>query len=105
LEQAQARVYFQLLMERRLTKPEPTEEQLKTLYDEALAQQKAAGREKGMPPFEAAKETLKGMWKQREQQKQEQTVSEGLIKEVKQKFPVTFSEGYKPATPAGQAAK
>ena len=105
LEQAQASVYFQVLRERRTTKAEPTDAQLKALYDEAYAQQKAAGREKAMPPYEIVKDRLKGMWKQQEQQKQEQTASEGLLKEMRQKYPVTYADGYKPAVPAGQETK
>lgn len=104
LEQAQARVFFQLLVERRSTKVEPTEEQLRKQWDEIVAQQKAMGRDKGLPPYEQVRENLVARWKQQEQQKQEQLVSESLLKEVKQKYPITFAEGYKPAEPAGQSA-
>jgi len=94
MEQAQARAYFQILVERRLQKGDPTDAQIKPMYDELVAQRKAAGQDKGLPPFEdpQVKKYLAGAWKQ----KQEQTVSEALLKDVKQKFPVTFSDGYKP---------
>lgn len=105
LEQAQARIAFQLLVERRIKKAEPTEAQLKTMYDELTAQSKAAGQGKAqpsLPDFNQVKDRVRDIWKQKQQQEQERTVSEQLMKEVKQKFPVTFSEGYKPTKPAGE---
>lgn len=98
LEQRVAQVYLQTLMERRLPKTEPTEAELKTLYDGLVAERKAAGQEKGLPAFEEVKAQLPGIWKQ----KQEQTITEALFKEVRQKYPLTFAEGYKPAPQPGQ---
>jgi hypothetical protein len=98
LEQAQARITFQLLKERRIGKSEPTEVQLRALYDELIAKRKAAGQDKGLPTFEDVKATMPGIWKQ----DQEQKVGEAILKDVKQKFPMTFAEGYKPTKPAGE---
>lgn len=98
LEQRVAQVYLQTFMERRLSKAEPTEAELKALYDGLVEERKAAGQEKGLPAFEEVKAQLPGIWKQ----KQEQTVSEVLFKEVKQKYPMTFAEGYKPTPQPGQ---
>lgn len=93
LEQAQARAYFQVLLDRRIPKGDPTDAQLKAVYDEIVAQRKAAGQDKDLPPFEAVKSALPNTWRQ----KQEQTATESLLKDVKQRFPITFANGYKPA--------
>jgi len=92
LEQRAAQVYLQTLMERRLPKNEPTEAELKVLYDGLVAERKAMGQEKGLPAFEEVKAQLPGVWKQ----KQEQTVTENFFKELRQKYPLTFAEGYQP---------
>lgn len=92
LEQRMAQVYLQSLMERRLPKTEPTEAELRTLYDELVAERKAMGQDKNLPAFEEVKAQLPAVWKQ----KQEQRVSDSLFKEVKTKYPMTFAEGFKP---------
>lgn len=93
LEQRVAQVYLQTLMDRRMAKTEPTEAELKELYDSLVAERKAMGQDKDLPAFEAVKAQLPGVWKQ----KQEQTITEGLFKEVRQKYPLTFAAGYEPA--------
>lgn len=94
VEQAMARAYFQVLVDRRLSKAEPTDAQLRPIYDDLVAQRKAAGQDKGLPPFEdpKVKGYLAGAWKQ----KQEQEISEAVLKEVRLKVPITYGEGYKP---------
>lgn len=96
LEQAQAQVVYQTLVEKRSAKLEPSEADLKALYDEVAAERKAAGQEKGFPSFEEAKAQLPMVWKQRQTKK----ISEEILKEVKAVVPITYSEGYKPADPA-----
>jgi hypothetical protein len=98
LEQRSAQVYLQTLMDRRLSKSEPTETDLKTLYDTLVAERKAMGQDKGLPAFEDVKTQLPGVWKQ----KQEQAVSDALFKEMRQKYPLTFAEGYKPTPQPAQ---
>jgi hypothetical protein len=90
-EQALASSILQVVMDRRVGKAEPTEAQLKTLYDEVSAQQKLMGQ--AMPPFEQAKAQLPGLWKQR----QMQTVQEAFLKELEQKVPTTYADDMKPA--------
>lgn len=92
LEQATAQAYVQTLMERRL-KVQPTEAELKTTYDELLAERKAQGQEKGVPPFEQVKAQMPMLWKQR----QETKIFEQLMKEATQKSPITYADDYKPA--------
>ena len=98
LEQRVAQVYLQTLMERRLPKAEPTEADLKALYEGLVEERKAAGQDKGLPAFEEVKAQLPGLWKQ----KQEQIASEAIFKEVRQKYPINFAEGYKPTPQPGQ---
>jgi hypothetical protein len=98
LEQRSAQVYLQTLMDRRLPKTEPTETELKALYDGLVEERKASGQEKGLPAFEEVKAQLPGIWKQ----KQEQTLSTALFKELRQNYPITFAEGYKPTPQPGQ---
>ncbi len=94
IEQATAQAYVQTLMERRI-KAQPTEADLKTTYDELLAERKAQGQEKGVPPFEQVKAQMPMLWKQR----QEAKVFEQLMKEATQKSPITYADDYKPAQP------
>jgi hypothetical protein len=98
LEQRVAQVYLQTLMDRRLPKTEPTEADLKALYDGLVAERKTTGQDKGLPAFEEVKAQLPGLWKQ----KQEQAISEILFKELRQNFPITFAEGYKPTPQPAQ---
>ena len=98
LDQRIAQTYMQALVERRMPKNEPTEAELKTLYDDLVQQRKAEGNDKGLPAFDDVKAQLPGLWKQR----QEQAVSLALFKDLKQKFPVTFAEGYQPTPQPGQ---
>lgn len=94
LEQATAQAYVQTLMERRL-KAQPTDADLKTTYDELLAERKAQGQDKGVPPFEQVKAQMPMLWKQR----QEAKIFEQLMKEATQKSPITYADDYKPAQP------
>lgn len=94
LEDNAARIYFQGLMERRASKAEPTEAQLKALYDELVGMRKAEGA-KGIPPYESVKSQMPTIWKQR----QDQNLTEQLFKEIKQKYPITYADGYAPAQP------
>ncbi len=98
LEQRTAQVYLQAIMEKRIAKLEPTEAQLKTLYDEIVAQRKKEGQDKNLPTFEQAKPSMPTLWKQ----KQEQATGEALFKEIKQNYPVIFAQGYKPTPQPGQ---
>jgi hypothetical protein len=98
LEQRVAQVYLQTLMDRRMPKAEPTEAELKTMYDGLVEERKAAGQDKGLPAFEEVKAQLPAVWKQ----KQEQTISTALFKELKSNYPITFADGYKPAPQPGQ---
>jgi hypothetical protein len=98
LEQRVAQVYLQILMDRRLPKTEPTEADLQSLYDSLVAQRKTEGQDKALPAFEAVKAQLPAVWKQR----QEQAVSEALFHELRQKYPITYAEGYQPTPQPGQ---
>jgi hypothetical protein len=101
LEQMKARVYLQALMERRRAKnaplADPTDDELKKDYDGLLAQSKAMGQDKNVPPFEQAKTQLAARWKQQKQQENNEKALEALLEEVRKKYPITFAEGFKPA--------
>lgn len=89
LEMMKAQAYLQALMDRRAAKLEPTEKDLKDMYDEVAAAQKATGQ--ALPPFEQVKAQLPQAWKQRQTQK----MQEALLAEVRQKVPITIVDEYK----------
>lgn len=92
LEQASAQAYLQTLMDRRMPKNGPSDAELKVLYDQQVAQLKAMGQDKGVPPFEQVKSQLPTFWKKQ----QEGKIFEQLMTEASQKSPITYTEGYKP---------
>ncbi|MDR1840828.1 MAG: hypothetical protein LBQ86_02780 [Holophagales bacterium] len=89
LDEAITNVYVQAFLERRLTDAEPTDAQIREVYDEVAAQQKANGVT--IPSFEESRPYLPQAWKQ----KQQQVVAESLMKELRTKFPATFADEYK----------
>jgi len=91
LDEAITQVYAQAILERRMPKTEPTEAQLRAIYDEIVGKQKDMGMK--LPPFEEAKPHLPALWKQ----KQQQEIGDALIKEIKTKYPVTIADDYKAA--------
>lgn len=99
LERAQAQVYFQTLIQKRLAGAEPTEAQLKALYDERIAAMKAQGQAGAAPSFEQVKGQLPGLWRQQRQQE----AAQELQKEIRARIPVTLADDYRPvAAPAAQ---
>lgn len=92
LEGLMAQAYLQTLAERRLGTAEPTETDLKALYDGLVAERKAAGQGDGLPTFEQVKPQLPMLWKQRQQER----VLEQLLKEARDKAPATFADDYRP---------
>ncbi|MDR0498170.1 MAG: hypothetical protein LBH03_00355, partial [Holophagales bacterium] len=91
LDEAVTQIYAQAILERRMPKDEPTDAQLRAIYNEIAEKQRAMGQ--GLPPFEEAKPHLPALW----QQKQQQEVGENLIKEIKIKYPITIADEYKAA--------
>ena len=94
LEVAMANVYYQALIERRVGKVEPTEAQIKVVYDEILKERTAAGQAAAVPSFEQAKAQLPAMWKQ----KQAEQASVLLLLQLKKS--VVFAPEYRPAQAA-----
>jgi hypothetical protein len=91
---AVANVYFNLMLEKgAASTAEPTDVQLKELYDQILAQATAANQAQGIPPFEQVKAQLPSVWKQR----QMQGARERVLKELNEKYPVVFDPEYRPA--------
>lgn len=93
IEAAKSNAYGQILMEKAISKVEPTEAQLKAFYDKFLANAKAAGQDKDFPTYEAAKPQLPGAWK-REQLKD---ASLGLLKAAKAQVPTTIDPAWRAA--------
>ena len=94
LEAASANVYAQAMIDRTVSKAEPTEAQLKALYDEfAKKQTETPGKAEPLPPFEAVKGQLPAVYKR----KQSQQASDTLLTQLKQKYPVVFAPEYKPS--------
>lgn len=96
MESMTARAYMQTLIDRRLPKAPPTDEQLKALYDELVAERKAAGQTQPLPTFEQVKGQLPMLWQQQQQKK----VIDEILKEAKEKTPATIADDYKSAKPA-----
>jgi hypothetical protein len=90
---AVANAYFNIMLEKSAVSAEPTDVQLKELYDQILAQAKAANQAQGIPPFEQVKAQLPSVWKQR----QVQGARERVLNELNQKYPVVFDPEYRPA--------
>ena len=91
LDDAITQVYARAFMERRMSKGEPTDAQLREVYDEIAAQQRAMGN--AIPPFAEAKPHLAPLW----EQKQQQEAAEALMKAIKEKYPVVIADEYKTA--------
>lgn len=96
-ESALAEVYKRAILEKRAASMTAPEADLHTIYDEAVAKQKAAGGAQPLPPFDAVHAELVQAW----QQKQQQQAQERLEKELKQRVPVTYGEGYQPTQLGG----
>lgn len=92
IEGAEAQAYFQSLLQKRLAGAEPTEAQLKALYDERVAAMKAQGQATAAPPFEQVKGQLPGLWRQQRQQE----AAQELQKEIRARVPVTLADDFKP---------
>lgn len=93
MEAAAANVYAQALIDRNLSKAEPTEAQLKALYDEFAKKQAETPGQAPLPPFDQVKAQLPGVYKR----KQSQQASDMLLTQLKQKYPVVFAPEYKPS--------
>jgi hypothetical protein len=91
LEAAKSNAYGQVLLERAVGKIEPTEAQLKAFYDKAVEKAKAAGQDKGFPPFEAVKAQLPNAWKR----DQMQEASQKLVKDAKAQIVTTVDPQWK----------
>lgn len=93
VEAAKSNAYGQILMEKAISKIEPTEAQLKAFYDKVAASAKAAGQDKGFPTYEQAKPQLPNAWK-REQLKD---ASQNLLKDAKAQVPTTIDPAWRAA--------
>jgi hypothetical protein len=91
-ESALAEVYKRAILEKRTAAMTAPEAELRQIYDEAAAKQKAAGGTQPLPPIEAVHTELVQAW----QQKQQQKAQDRLAKEMKERVPVSYSEGYQP---------
>jgi len=96
IEDAATQAYAQALLGRRVADLEPSEAQLREMYGEIAAAQMAKGAA-AVPPFEEARPHLPQLWKQRRQGEAERA----LMKEMRQKYPATFADGYGPADNGG----
>jgi len=98
LDDATTMVYYQALVDRRMPKEAPTDDQLMEFYKEFKAQQGQAAA--NFPPFAEAKKHLEPLYKQ----KQQRDIAEAIMKEIKEKFPATFADGYGAQTPDNPVA-
>lgn len=91
-ESALADVYKRAIIEKHAAATIAPEAELRKIYDEASAKQKAAGSTQPLPPFESVRVELTQAW----QQKQQAQAQERLIKDLKERVPVSYGEGYQP---------
>ena len=91
LNDAITQVYAQAMLERRMPDAEPTEEQLREIYDEIAAMQRSMGG--GVPPFAEVRSQLPQLW----MQKQQQELAEALMEEIREKYPPIIADEYKTA--------
>lgn len=96
-ESALAEVYKRAILEKRTASMAAPEADLHQIYDEAVAKQKAAGSTQVLPPFDAVHAELVQAW----QQKQQQQGQERLVKELKQRVPISYGDGYQPTQMGG----
>ena len=93
VEGAEAQVYFQALVKKRLEGVTPTEAQLKAFYDEKVAAMKAQGQEKGVPAYEMVKPQLPNLWLQ----ERGRQIAQEVQQEIRTRIPITLADDYKPA--------
>jgi hypothetical protein len=89
LEEAATQVYAQALLHGRVPEQEPADEQLRAMYGELAAAQRAKGA--NVPPFEEARQFLPQLWKQKRRSEAEKA----LMEEVQTKYPATYADEYK----------
>jgi hypothetical protein len=94
IEQQQAQVYFQSLVQKRLAGSDPTDAQLQAFYKERVAQLQATGQAQAIPPYEQVKAQLPEMWRQQRGRQ----VSQDVQNDIRQKVPVTLADDYRPAS-------
>jgi len=84
-----------MLSNRMPAKAEPSEADLKAVYDKYAAQAKAANQP--MPPFDQVKPQLTDAWRRDQQEK----VMGLLDEEIAKRVPTTYAEGYAPVAIKG----
>lgn len=97
VESTLAEVYKRAIIEKRTAAMNAPEADLHKIYDEAVARQQAATGTQPLPPFDAVRAELVQAW----QQKQQQQASERLVKELKERVPVSYGDGYQPTQMGG----
>jgi hypothetical protein len=84
-----------MLSNRMPANAEPSEDQLKAVYDRYAAQAKAAGQ--AMPPYDQVKPQLADAWRRDEQER----VMKQLKEEIAKRVPSTYADGYAPVALEG----
>ncbi len=95
-DEAVAQVYLKAILDKRAGSATPTDADLKKLYDEVVAKQKASGNPQPAPPFEMVKSQLAQMWQQKQEQQNQARMQDELAKELKVSVPITYAEDYQP---------
>ena len=94
IEGAEAQVYFQELVKKRLEGVTPTEEQLKALYEKKIAPMKAQNHGKGIPPYEMVHPQLPNLWRQ----ERSQEIAQEVQQDIRAHVPITLADEYKPTS-------
>jgi len=84
-----------MLSNRMPAKAEPSEAELKAVYDKYAAQAKVANQP--MPPYDQVKPQLTDAWRRDQQER----VMGQLDEEITKKVPTTYADGYAPAAIKG----
>ena len=93
LAQARASIYASVLASRAAGNATPTEEQMKTFYEEQVAARKAAGQGQDLPDYAHIDPRVKEMLPRLVQQAQFQKAQEAFQKDLKTQVPVTYADG------------
>lgn len=101
VEGAVAQVYLKAILDKRSAPVAPSEADLKKLYDSVVAKQASSGNSQPPPPFDSVKDTLTQMWRQQQEQQNQERLQTQLFKELKERIPVTYAEDYQPKQTTG----
>lgn len=86
---AEADAYFQIMSNRLMSNTEPTEEQLKAVYNDYASRAKV-NKNTNIPSYQQVRSQLPNIWRH----EQRQIAQESILNQINQKYPVILAEDY-----------